>query len=200
MSDLYISRLMIHKKDQIKYRLFNEYRIHQLVYSFFSWQQERQFLYFLDYGGMVGMKIIMQSCEPPVCDGAWDIEIRKVPEEFLSACRYSFFLRFSPVSKHDGKVTNVHTREADAIQWLCRRGEKYGVEFEARSMEKMNSGKIIMSFDTREDITISYVDVHGFLKVTNPSFFMETVKRGIGPYKGFGLGMLQLRPVWRVVK
>ena len=94
---------------------------------------------------MEGMKIIMQSCEPPVCDGAWDIEIRKVPEEFLSACRYSFFLRFSPVSKHDGKVTNVHTREADAIQWLCRRGEKYGVEFEARSMEKMNSGKIIMS-------------------------------------------------------
>ena len=177
MSDLYISRLMIHKKDQIKYRLFNEYRIHQLVYSFFSWQQERQFLYFLDYGGMGGMKIIMQSCEPPVCDGAWDIEIRKVPEEFLSACRYSFFLRFSPVSKHDGKVTNVHGLMgevrvqpwADSPEFLCRFKTLYVDETHwpiQVERARVHKNMVILKL---KDIT----DVNGALALRNAILYID---------------------------
>ena len=200
MSELYVSRLLISHKEQFMHRLFNEYQIHQLVYSFFPQETQRQFLYFLDYGGMRGMKIIIQSFEPPMCNAPWHIEVKKLPEEFLSFSRYSFLLRYAPVSKCNGKVREVHTREDEAVEWLCRRSRKYGVEFDSQSMEKIDSGKIVMSFSSRDDITISYVDVSGLLNVTDFSLFIETIKNGIGPYKGFGLGLLQLRPAMEVSK
>ena len=52
VSELFLSRIRIPRIQQIRMRLVDEYDIHQLVYSLFPCEGERQFLYFLDYGGM----------------------------------------------------------------------------------------------------------------------------------------------------
>ena len=55
-----------------------------------------------------------------------------------------------------------------------------------------------MSMDQRDNprnITIDYVEVTGVLSVNDRELFLQMIKQGIGRSKGFGLGLVQLRPI-----
>lgn len=195
MSELFLSRIRISRIQQIRMRLVDEYDIHQLVYSLFPCEDERRFLYFLDYGGMGDLSILVQSEEAPDMTSPLRVETKTVSESFFDKASYAFKLRFSPVVKKDGKAIRILQSRVDVVDWLVSREEGYGIRFDAESVEKVSSGKMMMKGHNDKRITLSYVDLVGTFDVSDHKKFVRTVRSGVGPGKGFGLGMLQLIPI-----
>lgn len=196
MSELFLTKLEITKLDQVRHKLLNEYDIHKLVYRLFcSYENDkRKFLYFVDYGGLGNMKIIIQSAIPPVeISDEWNIKTVKIPDDFFSYRNYFFRLRFSPVIKSGRSIKQVLTKEEDLKEWLVKRSDSLGVIFDSSTIEKITSSKIIMPHK-EGNIVLSYSDVTGCLAVTNREKFLNKVKNGIGAGKAFGFGLLQLTP------
>ena len=196
MDDMYLSLLSLSVRARLVNRIKNDYTIHQLVYRLFPNEQERKFLYRVDFDNLGNMEIMIQSSIRPEDIGIGNLRVKKIPAGFFMQDRYYFRLRFAPVVKLDGKVIRVESRTADAISWLCSRAARLGVVFEDNTLDKAASSTYRMfPGKDRRAITISSVDITGILKVTDRDMFFAAVKRGIGPYKGFGLGLLQLRPI-----
>ena len=195
VSELFLSRIRIPRIQQIRMRLMDEYDIHQLVYSLFPCEDERRFLYFLDYGGLGDLSILIQSEEEPEVTSHLRVETKTVPEGFFDKSSYAFKLRFSPVVKKEGKAIKILQSRMDVVDWLVSREEGYGIRFDAESVEKASSGKMRMKGHDDKRITLSYVDLVGTFDVVDHKKFVHTVRSGVGPGKGFGLGMLQLMPI-----
>ena len=195
MSELFLSRLRIPRIQQLKMHLTDEYDIHQLVYSLFPCEDRRCFLYFLDYGGMGDLSVLVQSEVRPDKASPVRIETKVIPESFLNNDSYAFRLRISPVVKKDGKVTRVLHGQQEAVDWLVSREESYGIHFRSDRIEKTSSGVMRMKGHEDRRITLSFVDLTGILEVTDRERFIRVVRTGIGPGKGFGMGMLQLMPI-----
>lgn len=195
VSELFLSRIRIPRILQLRMRLVDEYDIHQLVYSLFPCEDERRFLYFLDYGGMGDLTILIQSEERPDVTTSLRIETKKIPESFFCEKSYAFKLRLSPVVKRDGKAIKILQSRMDVVDWLVSREEGYGIRFDAESVEKVALGKMRMKGHNDKRITLSYVDLVGTFDVADHKKFVRTVRSGVGPGKGFGLGMLQLMPI-----
>ena len=96
MSELFLSRLRIPRIQQLKMHLTDEYDIHQLVYSLFPCEDRRCFLYFLDYGGMGDLSVLVQSEVRPDKASPVRIDTKVIPESFLNNDSYAFRLRISP--------------------------------------------------------------------------------------------------------
>lgn len=91
-------------------------------------------------------------------------------------------------------------RMADLIQqegtrWLHSRADKHGfsidegaVRADAYRQIRFRKGK------SRNTVSISTIDFTGILQVTDPERFRESLESGIGPAKGFGCGMMMVRP------
>ena len=195
---MYLSRLSISRKDMLECRVMDEYDVHQLVYRMFPSESERSFLYFVDYGNHVSgnLYILIQSKEQPADIGIGRLEARKIPSEFYKQSVYQFQVKVNPVSKYNGKVTKIHLRTEEAIEWLCRREDRFGIRFVRDSMDKLSSGVTRMhKTNGNKDISISYVVISGLLEVIDSEKFLMTVVNGIGAHKGLGFGLLQLRPI-----
>jgi len=83
----------------------------------------------------------------------------------------------------------------EGIRWLVKRCDKYG--FEVLPTEVMADGYQQMRFykgGKKRTISISTIDFSGLLTVTDPECFYKTIGSGIGPAKGFGCGLLLIRP------
>ena len=195
MSDLFLSRLRIPRIQQLKMHLIDEYDIHQLVYSLFPYEKKRNFLYFLDYGGMGDMDVLVQSEVMPDAINSLQIETKVIPEHFWKNRTYAFKLRISPVSKKDGKVVKVFYKHMEVVNWLVTRENSYGVHFNTNETEKISSGIMKMKSNDGRRITLSYVDLSGILDVVDYEKFVRIARSGIGPGKGFGMGMLRLLPI-----
>lgn len=195
MNELFISKLRITKLQQIQNKLVDEYDIHQLVYKLFSDSDERSFLYFINYVGLGDLEISIQSSVEPSPNKEWNLTYRKVPNDFFENDFYSFKLRFSPTARHAGKAIRICSRFEDAVSWLLSRQQLYGMKFNRDTLEKTGQGVMRMPRPDRDRIVITYVDMVGELEVIDRDLFMTAVRKGIGPGKGFGLGLLQIRPI-----
>ena len=193
---MFLSRLLLSQRDLLINRYFDEYGLHQLVYSLFPNSSERDFLYFVDHGSFGNVKIIIQSLTVPEHYGIGRLDTRTVPDEFYHQNRYFFRVRVNPVVKCSGKMIRIEGRTQEAAAWLCRRADTFGVRFEEDTIDK-ESGGIIRMRKQRDSvpITISYADMTGILEVVDRDKFLTTVSNGIGGHKGFGFGLLQLRPI-----
>ncbi len=85
--------------------------------------------------------------------------------------------------------------QAEGIRWLREKGEKFGFS--------INDGSVIAGayrqFRFKQgakdrQISISTIDFSGLLQVRDPGLFRSALMDGIGPAKGFGCGMLMVKP------
>ena len=151
----------------------------------------------MDYGDSLGgISIIIQSHSVPKNSRIGRIQTKEVPEAFFLQDSYYFLIRINPVVKKDGHLSRIENRTSEAIAWLSRRADSMGVEFSVSNMDKKAGGVIRMRkrTDSRQ-ISISYVDIVGCLKVIDRERFLSVVNNGFGAHKGFGFGLLQLRPI-----
>ncbi len=214
---MYLSRLLINPRSRRAQRdLSDMYELHRTIMRGFPERipPDERVLYRLEISPRTGAAVVLvQSKSRP----NWQ-SVEKGGSYFLSAPQVKPFevkvregqmLRFrlhaNPTvktwSRTTGKKTRVPlVREERQIAWLVRKGEQSGfrvvtdetglplvriVKVGERSGWSRSEGK-------KNRLLIYIVQFDGFLEVTDPDKFLESVKSGIGPAKGFGCGLLSL--------
>ena len=191
----------------------DNYSWHQAIWQCFPGKPEgkRDFLTRIDeLDGMTRIFILSpgRPRKPDWCpDEAFNV--KELARTFLTHGRYAFDLKANPTKREvmkgpDGEILKekgkrgrrVFLRKADELQgWLERKGEANGFilsdeapleirpatehRFKARGNEGLHGG----------------VQFRGILEVANTSKFIEGYHAGIGTAKGFGFGLLLVKPV-----
>lgn len=153
-------------------------------------------------------RLWLLSPSRPVCpdwcppDG---FAVKEIANSFLSHRYYAFNLRANPVKclvqrneqgerqRHGKRVPLIKPDELRA--WLDRKGEQGG--FRIVADRHLDIGPMVKSHFRKSEQAACHggVEFRGVLEVTNPSKFEETYYTGIGSAKGFGFGLLLLKPV-----
>ncbi|WP_407356497.1 type I-E CRISPR-associated protein Cas6/Cse3/CasE [Methanolobus sp. WCC5] len=203
----------------------SSYNIHRLVWSLFSKgaDDERSFLYRQESEGTVPKFYIVSKSEPRDESGLWDIDVKSYEPVLQPGQELSFSLRANPiVSKRDenGKQhrhdvvmdekfrmkkekssTYDYSHVSEIVQqkgvkWLQKKAENNGFFIEEEQVRADGyrnhrfykpTGKHNISFNT--------IDFTGVLTVNDPELFKKILFEGIGPAKGFGCGLLLVRPI-----
>ncbi len=214
---MYLSKLVINPRSRQAQRdLSNMYELHRTIMRGFPERLPpgERVLYRLEIAPRTGEAVVLvQSQTPPDWRsvGRSESYFLSTPQvkPFEMKIRKGQVLRFrlhaNPTvktwSRTTGKKTRVPlVREERQIAWLVRKGTQGGfriltegpgvpqvrvVEIGKRSGWSRGDGK-------KNRLLIYVVQFDGFLEVTDPDPFLEAVRSGIGPAKGFGCGLLSL--------
>ncbi len=186
---MYLSKVSLAEKF-----LRNPYDVHRCLWELFPGipQAERPFLYRLESRSQNGGNILMQSDMPPVDDAerAKLLATRSADYRLENGQRLRFLLRANPTKRLNAERCRVpFIREDEQKAWLERK--------------MAPSARVIMPFTAETDRPIYFrknnrpgkiatVTYAGLLEVQDAAGFMEIVKKGVGPAKSFGCGMLSL--------
>lgn len=201
-----------------------EYQTHNLIWSLFTDgpDRERDFLYRQELTGSVPTFYAVSERKPVNRGGMWLIESKEYAPVLREGQRLEFVLQANPVRtkrdengryhRHD-VVMNAKKRlqedllpasempsQQEIIQeagfaWLASRSEKHG--FSVLNGEVRADGYRQMRFYKKKGqrpIQISTIDFTGLLTVIEPEAFLHALLTGIGSAKGFGCGMMMIRP------
>lgn len=188
------------RQDVAKLKVTDAYSIHRIVYDLFpgSGNQEegRAFLYADKGGDFFSRTILIVSKSLPGEPAAGSLESREVPAGFLSHERYAFEVVMNP-SKRDAKTSKtVAIRGQEELrQWFIGKSECWGFSPELDHLIVSRVG--IQSFDHKHDGTVTQgmATFSGILTVSDREKFNASFEKGIGRCRGFGFGLLQLRPI-----
>lgn len=85
------------------------------------------------------------------------------------------------------------THEA-GLAWLARKGNEHGFSlFEAEFRVDAHNVETFEKASGGSPLRISSMDFTGLLRVENAPAFKDALRTGIGPAKGFGMGLLLVR-------
>lgn len=218
---MFISRMEITPKaasqPEMWRHIADPYQFHRLLWQSFSDtpQRRRDFIYRQE-----GRTAYVLSHRPPLSAiPGWRLEHKVFAPKLAKGQRLGFVLRANPVvsrrdengrqHRHDlvmetkTKLKNQGTppehwpngaelaRQA-GLQWLSARGGANGFSLDEASMRA--DGYRQMSFPKKgRKVSISVLDLSGWLTVEDPDAFLEMVVKGIGPAKGFGCGLMLIR-------
>lgn len=191
---MYLSRIRLSSADLQIARIATDYEIHQFVYSLFPEMKKRDFLYRAEYGASGGLSLIIQSVLMPAAPDYGSIEIRKIPVSFYEYDEYVFSLRINSVKRTGSKVSKIITDDNEIIEWLCGLMAIRGMDVFHNSIQIVQKDVMLMK-KGKNSITLAYCDVIGVMKISDRKLFEKTVIDGIGRSKGFGLGLLLVKPV-----
>jgi CRISPR system Cascade subunit CasE len=106
---------------------------------------------------------------------------------------FVFRLKFSPVIQSKNKITGKYRRSPiDPIDWLNARAEALGATFDIKSVSEP-----IVIRDKADDRPVVFVSrmVEGYLTITDPDRFKQTLINGVGREKAYGQGLLSIIPI-----
>ncbi len=200
------------------------YNVHKLIWPFFSDgpERNRDFIYRHESVNHKPVFYCVSERRPHDPDGIWDILTKEYDPKLRTGQRLSFVLRANPVkkvrdkngkqSRHDvvmdaktklkeGRTpkdqwpTSAELIQEATVEWLRSRGEMFGFEldksmvrgdgYQQHRFRKGNKGP---------EVRFSTVDFTGVLNVRDPERFKETLFNGLGPSKGFGCGLMLVKP------
>lgn len=153
-----------------------------------------------------GSEVLVLSERPPVWDEVARDYFRSEPRyrDFpiddlpLDGRRLRFRLRANPtVAKLEGvprgkrgKRRQLY-RQEDQIAWLQRKGLICGFEVLEVTVEE---GRDLKFRKKGQTITIFSCLFEGLLRVTDVVQFRDVLRKGVGPGKSFGMGLLSIAP------
>lgn len=212
---MFLSRIRLRSsatEDRSVWRAFrDEYQLHRTVWSFFGDRADRSrdFLYRVDRAtdehGRRPM-IWTLSARAPVVDPAfWYADTKTVDPTLVAGDRLRFSLRVNAVVKRDGKrhdvimdakkkvlsgsrIPTAEIAQTAVEEWFQKRAEGWGMRLEALVAE----GGRVWRFRSPGNrlIQLGVCDVSGVQLVQDPGRFLEQWRRGFGPAKGFGCGLM----------
>lgn len=124
------------------------------------------------------------------------------PKPFQPALQEGQVLRFrlranpSKRSRESGDRVALKTRE-EKLAWLARKLEEGGFRLPFEGNQPFAVIRQDTFLEVRKGghlLQVQAVLFEGTLEVVNPAKALETLKRGIGPGKALGLGLLSLHP------
>ncbi|MHA1797635.1 MAG: type I-E CRISPR-associated protein Cas6/Cse3/CasE [Candidatus Helarchaeota archaeon] len=141
--------------------------------------------------------------------------IQKIKHE----SHYRFKLKANPTKKmkkkDSGKSTRVPLKfEKEQIEWLVRKGKMSGFKlalvkivkdshiYDLAIVSEIESyAKPIFNRNYKKNLNLTHkmtfysVIYEGHLIITDPDLFKDTIKKGIGPGKAFGFGLMSIAPL-----
>jgi CRISPR system Cascade subunit CasE len=82
---------------------------------------------------------------------------------------------------------------AAGLKWLEERAERFGFHVEGLNIDGYRQHKLYKR-RSKTPITFSTLDFDGILTVTDSGLLTQTLFNGLGPAKGFGCGLLLVKP------
>lgn len=195
------------------------YQAHELAWKFYSRgaSQERDFVYRYDPGPSGATLLAVAEHEPAPLEG-WRVESKPYDVDVEAGDVLSFALRANPTSRdhstgsdnnrrHDvvmiekrkRRAAEELYRETEVVQeacsrWLAARAERHGFHVEPEGV--LAQGYEPLAFQRprdRQALAITSVDFVGRLRVLDPDLFRDALRRGVGPAKSFGFGLLLVK-------
>lgn len=216
---MYLSRAILRpdsvSREEVSRLLRGEYGIHAMIWELFadSPNRFRDFLYRFETDGGLPRIYTVSERAPAADTDIWNIDTKIYNPDLTEGQSLRFSLRANPViTRHDeNKKHQRHdvvmdykrqkkkqVAQSEAIQeagsaWISSRGERLGFSVESviaggyrrRTFQKTNGSKM----------TIATLDFDGVLTVTDPDRFIQSLYSGIGPAKGFGCGLMLVKPI-----
>ncbi len=196
------------------------YDVHRLVWSWFADgpDRRRDFLYRHEGAGASSRFLTLSERRPVDPSGLWSIEAKEFAPVLTAGDRLGFLVRVNPTvrrasgpgqgGRHD-VVMDAKTRaraaghepppdatlvQEEGLRWLAGRAAAAGFSLE-------EGGARVDSYTQTSfrrpggagEASVSVMDIQGVLTVADPTVFLETVRKGLGPAKGFGCGLMLLR-------
>lgn len=184
----------------------NPYEIHRVLWRLFPEAEKatRDFLFRVGHAGRLHAEILLQSETKPDQPNA-DAKIQACKDYQLTlnnGQRLRFFLIANPVKtindetgrkNADGEIKKCRVpliREEDQRQWLERKFRDVASIDELAIDPQMP----LRFYKIREERTgkIQSVSFRGVLNVKSAENFEKLIKKGIGPAKAFGCGLLSV--------
>jgi len=131
-------------------------------------------------------------------------QITEIDESYLTQDNYYFDLYANPTkalkkpdnnggfTKHGRRLTLMDTQSQG--EWLLRKGNNHG--FQLIEEIPLRIEKPVNHYFNRKGKQGLHIGVRfqGALRVTDRKVFQEAFRRGIGTAKGFGFGLLMIKP------
>lgn len=189
------------------------YQLHKEVWKLFPGQDRREFLYRrLDKEALPTLYLLSRE-EPKDELGAWVLSVKPYQPVLSVGDSFAFSLRANPVISRKGPaggrglrhdvVMDAKKRSATVNQrvleqdvgssWLERRAEQCG--FNLRVVQVEGYQQHVLRKSENKQIKFSTLDFTGVLTVTDSSKLLNALTKGIGSAKGFGCGMLMIKPL-----
>ncbi len=207
---MYLTEAWLDGRRALQRRLYDSYDWHKAVWEAFPGHadDQRQFLTRIDQIAGRYRLYIVSDWEPqppdwwPEPSRTW--RVRTIPASFFSHSRYAFQLRANPTRKvvkldasgqptPNGRREPLRTRE-ELVQWMVRKGAQGGFAVEEATLRIVPSGRQYFRKGSAVGLH-SAVDYRGALRVTDAVLFEQSFRKGIGPAKGYGFGLLILAPL-----
>ena len=201
---MYLSKLVLNEHETAVHRdLGNTHKLHQRIMQGFPDDQgdnPRQAWNILYRQEPDSLVVLVQSTiapdwsrlPPDYLLKSDNKEIRWDTTHFATGNLYQFRLKANP-SKRDkatGKLIGMFRRE-DQIAWLERKASQHG--FQAMGIDVIPVPNL---FGTKTKgsapIRIHSVIFQGFLQVTDPVQFIQSIEKGIGRGRSYGCGLLSI--------
>jgi CRISPR system Cascade subunit CasE len=188
------------RRDIVDQKVTDDYSLHRIVYDLFPENVHdngsRDFLYADKGGGYLERVILILSRRPPMEPKRGTIESREVPVSFLAHERYAFEVVANP-SRRDGKTgKTIAVLGEEALRaWFEERSRSWGFAVDAERLQISRIG--VQRFEHKGEGIVVHgrATFSGLLAVTDREVFVQSFENGIGRCRGFGFGLLQLRPV-----
>lgn len=192
--------------------LADPYQVHRTVWGMFADgpDRRRDFLFrwepdVASPGGQ-GSLWTLADREPELTGDAWSVESKRLEPVLRTGDRLSFKLRVNPVVKRKGKrhdvvmdakkqigaARDLSTAEIEqtALEaWWQRRAPRWGF----RPVDLRTEGYRVWRFhkpDKNSKISLGTCNLAGQLEVLDSALFLDQWRRGFGPAKGFGCGLM----------
>ena len=199
----YLTQIIVDKTIVLRQRLTDSYAWHQVFWQSFPGRhgQERCFLSRVDYRDRYYQALLLSEDEPAALEwGEW--ATKAITPSFLEHSHYRFALRANPTIKRvvrdeQGERRKNGRREAiydrDTLrEWLDRKGQEGRFEILQLDFDPPVSRPFRRRGVTGKHVSVDY---RGVLRVLDRQAFQETFRKGVGPAKAFGFGLLMLQPI-----
>lgn len=194
------TELRLSPKDMMRLHVTDDYSIHRVAYGLFEDVRSKDqkesapsgFLY-VDKGMVAGYRrILLLSDRSPQVPEYGTLNVKKVPDAFLTHTVYRFELVVNAVTKQGHKCLPVKGRE-EILRWFSgKSSESWGFETVQADVRKVRVAQIRKS---EQRVTIQMAEIVGVLRVSDRQLFQKGFRLGIGRAKAFGCGLLQIVPI-----
>lgn len=160
------------------------------------------------------------SARQPQEDNMWRTRVKPYRPKLRQGQRLAFSLRVNPVvsrrdengkqHRHDVVMDRKKQLEAQevpreqwpsqaelvqeaGVQWFVDRAEDNGFQVEQGQVRAEAYHQVRFRKGSRA-VSLSSLELTGLLAVTEPEKFIEALYRGIGPAKGYGFGLMLVKP------
>jgi CRISPR system Cascade subunit CasE len=175
----------------------SNYKLHQKIWSLYGpTSQARPFLYREDVKKNGDTCITILSKKPVEdlpSEGVF--EDRQVSESFLSHTKFLMSIKYNPVVSQrtaEGKGVRIPLVSPIEIEksFIKKIGENKGF-----SVERITKVGPSIKMHIKKDIILNQSEVTAVINVTDRELFEKTFLEGIGYGRGFGFGLLALKPL-----